>query len=140
MDTSSDNSADPNHPQHSKRPADQRGSFQSPLAFREERDQRKNIAARVNPRYMTPTAASRAQGSTPEPRASTPPTVSSTGKRKAWMTSAAKRVGIVPGTPRSKKEGRVYKRISPQKSAEGKARNKLAFKVYIFWQWPSSAC
>lgn len=140
MDTSSDNSADPNHPQHSKRPADQRGSFQSPLAFREERDQRKNIAARVNPRYMTPTAASRAQVSTPEPHASTPPTVSSTGKRKAWMTSAAKRVGIVPGIPRSKKEGRVYKLLSPQKSAAGKARNKLASQVCVFWQWPSSAC
>ena len=133
MDTSFDNSANPSHPQHSKRPADQRGSFQSPLAFREERDQRKNIAACVNPRYMTPTAASRAQVSTPEPRASTPLTVSSTGKRKAWMTSAARRVGIVPGTPRSKKEGRVYKLISPQKSAAGKAKNKLASKVYTFW-------
>lgn len=128
MDTVTDNPTNLNDQQHNERGASSRGSFQSPLGFRSDHADLDNMAGRVNPRYMTPTAASRAQINTPEPRASTPPVALSTGKRKAWMVSAAKRVGIVPGTPRSKKEGRVYKRISPRKTVAG-PREKVAYQV-----------
>ena len=108
-----------------------RGSFQSPLESRDGHARFDNMAGRLNPRYMTPTAASRAQVSTPEPPASTPPATSSTGKRKAWMISAAKRVGIVPGTPRSKKEGRAYKRLSPRKVVDDKEAVKSPYQVFL---------
>lgn len=106
-----------------------RASVQSPLGSRDDHARFDNMTGRVHPRYMTPTAASRAQVSTPEPRVTTPPATSSTGKRKAWMVSAAKRVGIVPGTPRSKKEGRIYKRLSPRKAADGKAVEFSQYQV-----------
>lgn len=112
-------------------PTSLRGSFQSPLGFRDERPSVENMAARIHPRYMTPTAASRAQVSTPEPRAATPPVRSGTGKRKAWMVSAAKRVGIVPGTPHSKKEGRVYKLMS-KSPAKDKTGDELLYQVILF--------
>lgn len=104
-----------------------------PASTGAERDypQLENLAGHVSPRYMTPTAASRAQVSMPESHASTPQTTLSTGKRKAWMVSAAKRVGIVPSTPRSRKEGRVYKRISPLKAAVNRAGDKSAYQVRI---------
>jgi hypothetical protein len=129
MDTLADNTAGARKHQHTKRPTDLRGAFQSPLGSQDEHNQPENMAARVNPRYMTPTTASRAQVSTPEPRPSTPPITSSAGKGKAWMVSAAKRVGIVPGTPRSKKEGRVYKLLSPQKKFKSKTGERSTPQV-----------
>ncbi len=132
MDRLTDNPAKTNNQQHSKRHAGLRGSFQSPLGSREEHTQVQNMAGRLNPGYMTPTASSRAQVSTPEPRASTPPKISSTGKRKAWMVSAAKRVGAVSGTPRSKREGKFYKLMSPQKAAASKLGDTVAYQVLVF--------
>jgi hypothetical protein len=108
-----------------------RGSFQSPLESRDSRARFESMAGRVNPRYMTPTAASRGQISTPEPRASTSLTASSTGKRKAWMVSAAKRVGFVSDTPRSKKEGGVYKRLSPRKIVDDTGGARSPYQVFI---------
>lgn len=131
MDTLADTAAETNNQEQTKQRSSQRGSFQSPLGLRDEHTQVENLTGIIHPRYMTPTAASRAQLSTPEPRASTPPVTASTRKRKAWMVSAAKRVGIVPGTPRSKKEGRVYKHISPLKGATGKPEDKSAYEVCI---------
>jgi hypothetical protein len=125
MDMLAETSASATKQQHTKRPTDLRSAFQS----QDEHNQPENMAARVKPGYMTPTAASRAQISTPELRASTPPLSSSVGKRKAWMVSAAKRVGIVPGTPRSKKEGRVYKLLSPQKKVAGKTEERFTHQV-----------
>jgi hypothetical protein len=105
MDTLTENSANRNNSQSLTYRDSLRGPFQSPLTSEGGQSRFENMAGRVNPRYMTPTAASRAQVSTPEPRISTPPPSTSTGKRKAWMVSAAKRVGIVPGIPRSRKGG-----------------------------------
>jgi hypothetical protein len=137
MDTLTDSYVNPSNQEPNKNRTSPRGSFQSPLTFRDQHTQLGNMAGRVNPRYMTPTAASRAQVSTPEPRASTPAVTLSTGKRKAWMVSAAKRVGIVPGTPRSKKEGRVYKRISPRRTADGITGDQSEDQVSII---SSDAC
>ena len=133
MDTLTDDPAISNNRQHSKRPASLRGSFQSPLGLRDRHTQFENITGRVIPGYMTPTAASRAQVSTPEPRTSTPPITSSTGKRKAWMVSAAKRVGMFPATPRSKKERRVYKRLSPRKATDVKPADRSAYQVLVLF-------
>jgi hypothetical protein len=131
MDTLTENSANRNNTQSLTYRDSLRGPFQSPLTSEGGQSRIENMAGRVNPRYMTPTAASRAQVSTPEPRISTPPPSTSTGKRKAWMVSAAKRVGIVPGIPRSKKEGRVYKRISPRKGAAAETQEKSPYQVLI---------
>lgn len=131
MDALNDGQANAKSHQHLDHDGNLRGSFQSPLESRDSHARFDNMAGRLNPRYMTPTAASRAQVSTPEPQASTPLATSSTGKRKAWMVSAAKRVGIVPGPPRSKKEGRVYKRLSPRKVKEDKAPVKSPYQVFL---------
>jgi hypothetical protein len=127
MDTLAENYASATKPQRTKRPTDLRSAFQS----QDEQNQSENNATDLKPGYMTPTAASRAQVSTPEARASTPPLSASVGKRKAWMVSAAKRVGIVPGTPRSKKEGRVYKLLSPQKKVAAKPEETFTHHVCI---------
>jgi hypothetical protein len=129
MDTFTDTVGHSKPQRLNHQPTGIRSSLQSPLTFRPEDTQFENIADRVNPRYMTPTASSRAQVSTPEPRASTPPVSSSAGKRKAWMVSAARRVGIVPSTPRSKKEGRIYKRISPRKKAANESGEEVCFLI-----------
>jgi hypothetical protein len=129
METLTDHAPNSTYQQHPKRQSSQRGSFQSPLGSRDQSSRIDGMVERVQPRYMTPTAASRAQISTPEPRNSTPPPTTSTGKRKAWMVSAARRVGIVPSTPRSKKEGRVYKMLSPQKMRAAKLRSQQAHHV-----------
>jgi hypothetical protein len=133
MGTSTNNPASPNNEQPPKLRSSLRGDFQSPLGIQAEQTRLENMAGFVQPRYMTPTAASRAQVSTPDPRAATPPTTTSTSKRKAWMVSAAKRVGIIAGTARFKKEGKTYKRISPRKRRAVKAEDKFTDQVFVLF-------
>lgn len=68
----------------------------------------------------------------------TPPAMSSVDRSKAWVFSAAKRVGIVPSTPKSKMGGKVYKRISPRKSAVGKTIGNTIGKASNQVLMPSS--
>jgi hypothetical protein len=114
----------PSGPSGSQRPAMHRGYVPSTSSSSEIHGGRlssANMAGLNRPQCMSPTASLRAQSSTPQPHDAASPTASSVGRSKAWVKSTAKRVGIVSSTPRTKLGGRIYKRLSPRKSALSKA-------------------
>lgn len=83
------------------------------------------------PRYMTPTMASRSQVCTPQSRDATPTSLSSSVTRgRGWVTSAAKRVGLVSSTRKPAKDTKSPRK-SKQSLASVQVRSILSGLSYI---------